>query len=1466
MKHKSLLVLFLALLLVAPALAWISSTVSVGYLNHTVARVDANLSINVTFSGTANITIRYNNTNNATGVVRTLNTTTNLAVSPYRFQWNTSNGSFSDGRYNITIIVTNASNLSDNVTYYMHNITIDNTVPLAQNITARPAASVGSMNYTNATPTFTVNLSDPTAGIAVCSFARNNTDGFVEVEHDNTTLCTRQLSGVLDGTVLNVTFRAEDKAGNIGANATRMAYTVDDTPPFILITNLTQVFYRDGQTITLNTTIYDLGATVTNNTLCNITIDGASSGFSGGFNYSNLTTSCSGTITLGNPSSLADGAHIISISLRDAVGNLNTSTTPFMLDNAKPNITNITFSKRNAQNTTDPITITVELSDATNVSNVTLTNGTASLNFTLTSGNVVSGTWSVTFNGSEFNCLDERACALNITANDTIGNTNHTYYTGDLNAANQFLFIDSLPPRYSSNGTNSSTATVNQHVLFRANWTDISLLSNFNLQVLFEIYNYTLGSFQYQNSTVAYQGTLAANMTNYTIAVLGAYEGRELIGRISLNDTYNRTNTTANLTVTISNSTPTITSGTTNRSYISNNETLVLTMGDFGSGINLSSLSVNITGATNYSFNYSAAPSLFDCSCATCNSSTVNNTDTQMCAVRTDWPLGNITLLFTVFDYAGNNRSALYMYFSTNDRPDIVNLTINGWLLNATTPADLRINITNASTLVNFTWSLVSNFSLNTTTISFYNNSASQVTSSTTLPATVVYNMVAGKNVMRINATVNPTLFEDTLYLNVTANIPLNLTTFRTLYSSGHGLVVDFGVTNGTDITNTTDYINKTIDILLTVRNTTSPRSYTATINYSGLDGLSLRWNYSSNAFNFTMLPDLNPENITVYFAGRGLTTEFLDSQNVLVSVNLNFTPENKTFIFNNYLALPCASEPTAPIDAEDTCYTNTSAMTRVYLPYFRYDDEFRVVEPPSAIPTISNHLTSAYNQSTISIVIDAYSAFANTTFCNYNLSRFNTTTNLSLVYDQQSLLLTSFTLEGASWVYRKNVSGLADGQYNLSIQCADIYGSQANETFRFNITDITPPQISNVTSTGVGRRAATISGTASENVTFTVRYGTSSTSLANSASDNAFVMFNSIDLEDLDEDTTYFYNLTGCDNKGLCNTSGTGSFTTLEPSESSPTGTGGGGGGAATELPGAVEVTDSRVWGRIDPDQTVTYAPKSVAFSEVEMHFVNGTPSAKITIKQHKSKLPQLPTPPSTVYKYITVDHAGLEDVDKFIVTIKVSAKWFKENNVAFDDIALYRLENNTWVPYRMLKTGDTGIDIVYTAPVPGFSYFAIGRVSAPPTGTPTDVVETPVTPPAEAAPQTPAEPEDEAPAPFVSSKEKRSFRIPSWIFIILAILAVSGGSVVGLKQYKIYQDKESKRLEQVRVAGERKRAQQVSQQSAQRPADHDPMRQLFDYIQAQRAKGVPEDAIRDKLIHAGWDELVVHMEMMRK
>jgi PGF-pre-PGF domain-containing protein len=536
----------------------------------------------------------------------------------------------------------------------------------------------------------------------------------------------------------------------------------------------------------------------------------------------------------------------------------------------------------------------------------------------------------------------------------------------------------------------------------------------------------------------------------------------------------------------------------------------------------------------------------------------------------------------------------------------------------------------------------------------------------------------------------------------------------------------------------------------------------------------------------------------------------------------------------------------------------------------------------------------TAVNQSVIRLNINVNTLFPNATFCTYNLTKWNATTNTSMAYRVMSLNSSLFAMAGYEWRYYENITGVPDARYNLTVNCSTVDNLSVGGASNFSLNDTTRPTLFGVNASGVDTSRATIAGQADEAVSFQVKYGTNATSLSK-------VMPSSLDLSHLSTKTTihlsdllagtkYYYNLTACDAKSQCNTSSTFNFTTIAPS----TGGGGGGGGGGMpdpNAPGTVEKTDARVWGVMGVNQTLDYRPlANMSISLISMKFTNAATAVNLGVKQFKSKPPTIPDAPGQVYRYLAIDSKNVAgNTERPFVEVIIPKSWMNERGLGTGDIILYRLEGITWVAYPARKTDDLGYDYYFTAVVPGFSFFAVGGqegvgVSQNTTSgiTPnTTANETPnVAPP----PDVPPPPQTGAPASNATNRTGGGFVQPnrkptslSWLLIAVIAVVVGGGTFFGLnwyRRYLLFESDRRARIDAEKQEVERRKSISVSgsivglslSKPLERRAEHDPMSQLHAYIDHMREKNVRDSEIRERLVAAGWDGTIVDLEMLRK
>ncbi|MCD6523057.1 MAG: fibronectin type III domain-containing protein, partial [Candidatus Diapherotrites archaeon] len=166
-------------------------------------------------------------------------------------------------------------------------------------------------------------------------------------------------------------------------------------------------------------------------------------------------------------------------------------------------------------------------------------------------------------------------------------------------------------------------------------------------------------------------------------------------------------------------------------------------------------------------------------------------------------------------------------------------------------------------------------------------------------------------------------------------------------------------------------------------------------------------------------------------------------------------------------------------------------------------------------------------------------------------------------IYKSTSSISSVSDLTPIKKIYEKDktnytVTGLTNGvQYCFAVTAVDTDGNENVDDITDNCrtpTDKKAPTISSVTATSITTENATITWTTDESSNSTVYYGTSSSTLDNTVTDNSSVTSHSIKLSGLTSNTTYYYKVKSCDASGKCNESDVYNFTTAEPDTTPPT------------------------------------------------------------------------------------------------------------------------------------------------------------------------------------------------------------------------------------------------------------------------------------------------------------------------
>ncbi|MCD6575896.1 MAG: PGF-pre-PGF domain-containing protein [Nanoarchaeota archaeon] len=120
-----------------------------------------------------------------------------------------------------------------------------------------------------------------------------------------------------------------------------------------------------------------------------------------------------------------------------------------------------------------------------------------------------------------------------------------------------------------------------------------------------------------------------------------------------------------------------------------------------------------------------------------------------------------------------------------------------------------------------------------------------------------------------------------------------------------------------------------------------------------------------------------------------------------------------------------------------------------------------------------------------------------------------------------------------------------------------------------------------------------------------------------------------------------------------------------------------------------------------------ITYG--KIDLEKVEINLKNNL--SRIVFKVSKVDNPNVSFS-GKVYQYIKIDVEGAtdSDIEGANITFKVNGTWLDENNISYNEVALFRYHNGDWQELKTQLTNHKDGVYYFTAFSPGFSYFAIG------------------------------------------------------------------------------------------------------------------------------------------------------------
>jgi PGF-pre-PGF domain-containing protein len=274
------------------------------------------------------------------------------------------------------------------------------------------------------------------------------------------------------------------------------------------------------------------------------------------------------------------------------------------------------------------------------------------------------------------------------------------------------------------------------------------------------------------------------------------------------------------------------------------------------------------------------------------------------------------------------------------------------------------------------------------------------------------------------------------------------------------------------------------------------------------------------------------------------------------------------------------------------------------------------------------------------------------------------------------------------------------------------------------------------------------------------------------------------VTISGLSASTQYFYNVSICDYNGNCAKNGTFNFTTnaaAAEAAAAAAGGGGGGGGGGAAAPSNEVASASRRWDSLAAGSSgvLTINNEQIAVTGVIIDVKATLTNAEIKVASLVSN-PISAVAAAKVYQYLQLTKSNIADLDasKITINFRVPKSWLTSNNVAEDNVVLYRYSDNKWNALPTSKTGSDANNVLYQSTTPGFSTFAIGTKEAAPVVAPTPEAPVPEVAPPAPTPEAPA-------APTVpEAKKPLSRTATAWIVVLVIVVVAAVGYYIWQKK----------------------------------------------------------------------------------
>ncbi len=428
---------------------------------------------------------------------------------------------------------------------------------------------------------------------------------------------------------------------------------------------------------------------------------------------------------------------------------------------------------------------------------------------------------------------------------------------------------------------------------------------------------------------------------------------------------------------------------------------------------------------------------------------------------------------------------------------------------------------------------------------------------------------------------------------------------------------------------------------------------------------------------------------------------------------------------------------------------------------------------------------------------------------------------------------------------FSTNFSSYSNRYHNLTLNCTDISGNSGTSVIYFTINDTTKPSISlTVTSTVSGIKFDFTTNEPSNHTIFV----SGETSKTNAS----FGITHLENFSSLEEDTTYYYNVTVCDSLGNCRNTSSTKRTSSSSSESSTGSTSGStGSNSSSEI-----VKISQLWQSPQAgDYTLNIPTSSIAFTQIDITLNNDVSGDILFTLEKISELSASIPALSHAYQYVKIDKTLIseENLSGILFKFRVEKTWLTSNNIDPGTIALHRYTSQ-WDKLNTRQKSSDSIYYYYEADSPGMSYFAINgdivveqleespeQTSSPQEELPNTNIE---------IIQDTTEPEVSEPA-SVNKIIKSSNIFPVLIGVLVLAVIITGSFIFPMTQPKTAQG----------VITNLKQDTTTKQDVSQRQASK--REELAKYIERCKAGGVAFIDIKNNLLNAGWQDSIIDEAM---